>query len=314
MIITDFNISDVSFSKLPENKEIILVMHGSIFQYENDFLINCIFKENTTQEPKYYMALLPLKTIAAFPLGMIFKNQKLSSQNKITKTFEVSLNLEMKLQKVIKAKEIKTLKNHFLKIPNEINGYKTHYQLLEQNLFKFADTKSNMNVIFPHYEIARWFYMKSSSLTRQLLCSNLKGLYKDAMYIDDKDSKGIITLKYGSNNSDVSEIFRFVKDEYANIMFNRFSLDLSATKHESKKFKSMNLTSNFPVHGEIDFKIKGFHLNQNTIFVYQILEENSSYPFTELEAIREKSPNSNQTSTIAKINEAPRPRGYEVSS
>lgn len=92
MVITDFNIADVTF-ELPKEKEFTLVMHGKVFQFDSNFSVNGIFKDD---EGLYCMALLPLKAISAFPLGMVFKNQRLYNVKDSLRIMNIKLNLEMK--------------------------------------------------------------------------------------------------------------------------------------------------------------------------------------------------------------------------
>ncbi len=297
-MITDFNISDVTFEKLPKNKEVMFIMYGKIFQFNHNFSINAIFKDG---ERNYYMALLPLKAISAFPLGMIFKNQKLRSVQHSLRIMNIQLNLEKKKHEVYKISDIPDLKKILSSIPNIISGYNVERQIMDQKVFRFVDN-SGINVIFPHYEIARWYYLKSSSMTRQVLASNLEGLYEEINYLDKDKEKARMTLKYGASNGDAAEIARFALDEFSNIMFENFSLDLSASIYEdkNKRFKSMSLLANFPIHGVTNFKVRGFVFN-STLFIYHIMEEDSGYPFEELEVLREISINSSRIRKVAQI-------------
>lgn len=178
----------------------------------------------------------------------------------------------------------------------------------------------------PHYEIARWYYLKSSSLCRQALSANLEGLYYEAKYLNDTKSEAELIMKHGSSNADAPDIFRFAKDEFANIMFNNFSLDLSVNMRENstnKKYETTRIQANFPVNGELNLKIKGFDIDKNSIFVYQFIEEDSTYPFEELNVYRygnnkkkekvaivdKKSPNKNEIAK--KINDETPSSEYE---
>lgn len=96
-------------------------------------------------------------------------------------------------------------------------------------------------------------------------------------------------MKHGGSNGDASEVFRFAKDEFANIMFKNFSLDLAANKSKYSEYNNYDTTkikANFPVYGNLNLKIKGFPIDEKSIFIYQFVEEDSSYPFDELNVYR----------------------------
>lgn len=298
--LTDLNVEDLVFKNLPSNTEVIFVAHGDVFQYGTNFYINGIFKENKHLNPSYYITFLPLKVISAYPLGMIFKDQKLININKVSNIFETTLFLDKVIYAPISAKEIPELSDVLDKIPDTIGSYPGQRKYIkEQNVISLKDN-NGMNIIFPVYEIARWFYFKSSSMTRQVLACSLEGLYKDVKYSDEEKMRGEIYLKYGSNNNDVAEIFRFAVDDFAKTCFESISVNLTQTIKNLKNHidtdkmdkvqRAMRLFATFPVYGNIDFKIRGFNFGHNNFFVYQILEEDSQYPFNELIGYREVSP------------------------
>lgn len=292
MIITDFNVTDLVFKNLPEDKEVILVAHGDIYQFDSNFYINGIFKENYSNE--YSMSFLPLKILSAYPLGMIFKNQKIIDINKVSRIKETTIKLEKRIYKSITAKELPVLSKYIDRIPDTIDGYNFQNKIIKNQNYLTVKDNNEQTIIFPHYEIARWFYFRSSSMTRQVLSCYLEGLFKSYKYYNQDKSDAEIILKYGASNADVSEIFRFAADEYANIMFHNISIDLSSNYKNIKGYKDFNrkmkLQVNFPIYGDINFKLRGFYLDKNTFYVYQILEENSLYPYTNLYAFREVKP------------------------
>lgn len=76
--LNDFNISQLEFKNLPSDKKLRYVMHGNIYQFESDFYINGIFMD---EDKSYYLSLLPLKGLSAFPLGSIFEGMKVTGEN-----------------------------------------------------------------------------------------------------------------------------------------------------------------------------------------------------------------------------------------
>ncbi len=290
--LNDYNISQLSFKNLPSDKRLKYIMHGNVYQFESEFYINGIFIDD---DKNYYLSLLPLKGLAAFPLGTIFENLMVTNRSVLTNVKHVRLTLNMKLTGFNQLKDIAILKDKFSQIPDEISGYTGQKQaLLNQLVATYKDQITGAILYIPHYEIARWYYIRSSSLCRQVLSSNLDGLYHKATYFDSSLKEASIIMKYGSSNGDAADIFRFAKDDFANTMFHNFGLDLSANKfspNKKEKYLSTKIRANFPVHGDLNLKIKGFPLpspskHTNAIFVYQFIEEDSNYPFEELNVYR----------------------------
>lgn len=287
--LNDNNVSQLIFENFKTDKKIRLVMHGDIYQYESEFYINGIFKEE--DDDKYHISYLPLKTLSAFPLGAIFLNKQITGENVLQNIIDVKINLKMKRTGFNKVSSIKKLEETFSnRIPDEISGYSGQQkQIMNQHVAVYKDLLSGKTLYIPHYEIARWFYLRSSSLTRQVLAINLEGLYYEAKYLDSKKSIAELYMKHGSSNGDAAEVFRFAKDEFANAMFKSFGINLSASKfsREGAKYDCKSrLQVNFPVYGDINLKIKGFPIDSKSIFVYQFIEEDSRYPFDELTVYR----------------------------
>lgn len=285
--LNDFNISQLQFKNLPSGKKLKYIMHGNIYQFESNFYINGIFID---EDKKYYLSLLPFKALSAFPLGSIFEGMKVTGENVLQNIINVNILLNKKLTGFQRIKDIDTLKDKFSKIPDEISGYKGQNKaVLNQLVAVYKDNISKKILYIPHYEIARWYYIKSSSMCRQVLSANLEGLYYEAKYIDVFKKKAELFMKHGSSNGDASEVFRFAKDEFANIMFKNFSLDLAANKskhNEDNDYDTTKIKANFPIYGNLNLKIKGFPIDEKSIFIYQFVEEDSSYPFDELNVYR----------------------------
>jgi len=286
--LNDFNISQLALKNLPSDKKLRYIMHGNIYQFESDFYINGIFMDD--KDKNYYLSLLPLKGLSAFPLGSIFEGMKVTSENVLRNIIDVKITLNMKLTGFNQIKNINLLKDKFSRIPDEISGYSGQSKaILNQLVATYKDKISGKVLYIPHYEIARWYYIRSSSLCRQVLSGNLEGLYYEAKYLDHYKKEAEIIMKHGSSNGDSPEIFRFAKNDFANIMFHNFSLDLVANKskyNNSKDYDTTKIRANFPIYGELNLKIRGFSIGENAIFVYQFIEEDSPYPFDSLDVYR----------------------------
>lgn len=276
----NFNITQLEFKDLPSDKTMSYVMHGNIFQFESKFKINALLKDENNQ---YYSTLLPINALSAFPLGTIFKNKKVTGTNDIKNIMDVKININKKRTGYNLISGIEVLKNKFSEIPDEISGYSGKQNMVyEQFVAIYKDQISGKILYVPHYEIARWFYLRSSSLSRQALSANLSGLYYSAEYTDSMNSIAELIMKHGSSNGDAAEIFRFAIDRFANIMFHEFSVLLSRNKFKN----TTKIQAHFPVYGELNLRIRGLPLDEKSILVYQFLEEDSSYPFSELSVYR----------------------------
>ena len=286
--LNDFNISQLEFKNLPSDEILTLIMCGNIYKFMSEFYINGIFINE--DKSNYYLSLLPMKGLSAFPLGSIFGERKLTGENFLKDIQDVKITVKMKLTGFNRINDIEPLKNKFSTIPDEISGYSGQNKaIMNQLVAVYKDQISGKILYIPHYEIARWYYLKSSSLCRQVLSANLEGLYYEANYLNNDKTEAALIMKHGSSNADAADIFRFAKDDFANIMFNNFSLDLSANMYKNtkdKKYDTTKIRANFPVHGELNLKIKGFSVDKNSIFVYQFIEEDSAYPFNELNVYR----------------------------
>ena len=92
--INDFNISQLEFKNLPSDKKLKYIMHGNIYQFESDFYINGIFIDD---DINYYLSLLPLKGLSAFPLGSIFEGMRVTGENVLHNVIDVKIVLNKKL-------------------------------------------------------------------------------------------------------------------------------------------------------------------------------------------------------------------------
>ena len=297
--LNDFNISQLELKNLPSDKRLKYIMHGNIYQYESEFSINGIFIDD---DKNYYLSFLPFKGLSAFPLGTIFEDMKVTDKNVLQNIIDVKITLNPKLTGFNKIGDIDVLREKFETIPDEISGYTGQIKtILNQLVAVYKDQISGKTLYIPHYEIARWYYIRSSSMCRQVLSANLEGLYYEANHLDTAHKEAELIMKHGSSNGDAPDVFRFAKDNFANIMFHNFSLDLAANKsnyNKKKNHQTTKIRANFPVHGDLNLKIKGFPLKDKSIFVYQFIEEDSLYPFDELNVYRYGSNNKREIEAI----------------
>lgn len=295
------NLQDILLTKLPENKKLIVFSYGDICQNETNFNIPLIFKELQKDEPKYYLCFFNLKEICAFPLGAVVENQHKNGSNAgIVQDFQIIIGDGLLETKNIN--DIPILDEFMNSIPDKIGKYNVRWHKNQQKYSTFVDSFSKKIIIFPHYEIARYFYFTSASMTKQIMSesqnqnSSLDGLYKRAVL---NKGNGEIYLKFNANNSDAENIFRFIMDQKANNMWHQVRRDMVASKILSEQKKrdynfenpqgDMTIQANFPVSGRINFRARVKKFSDGSFLVLRILQEDTFYPFTKLKVFRELS-------------------------
>ena len=88
--------------------------------------------------------------------------------------------------------------------------------------FILKDENTNKNVYIPHYEVARWFYFTTPSMTKQILSASLKeessmlkGLYKNIKHAKiDRNKNGIPdAMMKDVDNNGIWDIIAYDTDE-----------------------------------------------------------------------------------------------------
>ncbi|WP_223155814.1 Tn7-like element transposition protein TnsE, partial [Campylobacter concisus] len=293
------NLQDLILTKLPKNKKLIVFSYGDIYQNETNFSIPIILKEIFKDKPEYFLSFFNLKEICAFPLGTVIENQQKNGTSAgDIHNFQISIGDGLLTAKNLK--NIPILDKFMSELPEKIGKYNIGWHKNQQKYSTFTDNLSGRTVIFPHYEIARYFYFTSASMTRQIMSetqgqnSSLDGLYKRATL---DNGIGKIYLKFNANNIDAENIYRFVIDKRANNMWLQIRRDMVASKILSEHRKqsvnfvgsrnTMTIQANFPVPGKINFEARVKVLSDGSFLVLKILQENSFYPFEQLKVIRE---------------------------
>ncbi len=299
MINESVDLQDLTLTNLPEGKKLIVFSYGNIYQNETNFNLATIFKELYKEEPEYFVRYLNLKEMFAFPLGTVIENQhKIGTHAGHLARFQI--NIEKGLLEPKKIRDIPSLKRLMDELPKKLGNYSIEWHKNQQNYSTFIDNFSGQTIIFPHYEIAIYFYFTSSSMTRQIMAGSLQqnalldGLYKKASL--DK-GYGEIYLKFNANSNDAENIFRFVIDKQANNMWYQVRRDLTASRINIAKEKrkhgfanstpEMMLQANFPTSGVINFTARVRVLDDGSLFVLRILQEDTFYPFIKIRVIRE---------------------------
>ena len=294
--MTDLKLEEFSLTYFPKNKKIVVFSYGNIYQQETNFKIALILKELDVQIHQYFLVYINLKDIAIFPLGTIVDNQK-----KINEYEGLKSNLLLDLEKVESKTllEIPVLKKELvtLDFPNKINNFSSKYHIQGQYYFILKDENTDKNVYISHYEVARWFYFTTPSMTKQILSASLKddnsiikGLYKN-IYHMDSDLKEI-TLTQNANTNDAANIFRYATDKFSNNSWYQVRRNLTASAQrikldkEQKGYKSnsneMKLKVDFPIKQIISLNARVKVLDDGSFFVLKFINEDSSYDFESL--------------------------------
>ncbi|MGE4381995.1 MAG: Tn7-like element transposition protein TnsE [Arcobacter sp.] len=284
------------FTYFPKNKKIVVFSYGNIYQQETNFKIALILKELDVLIPQYFLVYINLKDIAIFPIGTIVDKQK-----KVNEYEGLKVNLLLDLEKVESKTlfEIPELKKQLVTsaFPNKINNFSSKYHIQGQYYFILKDENTDKNVYISHYEVARWFYFTTPSMTKQILSASLKddnsiirGLYKNINHIDS-DLKEI-TLTQNTNTNDAANIFRYATDKFSNNSWYQVRRNLTASAQEIRLDKEqkgylsnsneMKLKVDFPIKQTISLNARVKVLDDGSFFVLKFINEDSSYDFETL--------------------------------
>lgn len=294
--MADLQLEEFLLTYFPKNKRIVVFSYGNIYQQETNFKIALILKELDVLIPQYFLVYINLKDIAIFPIGTIVDKQK-----KVNEYEGLKVNLLLNLEKVESKTlfEIPELKKQLVTstFPNKINNFSSKYHIQGQYYFILKDENTNKKVYIPHYEVARWFYFTTPSMTKQILSASLRddnsiiqGLYKNINHIDS-DLKEI-TLTQNANTNDAANIFRYATDKFSNNSWYQVRRNLTASAQEirldkeqkgySSNSNEMKLKVDFPIKQTISLNARVKILDDGSFFVLKFINEDSSYDFETL--------------------------------
>lgn len=292
----EVELEDFSLTYFPKDKKVMVCSYGNIYHQDTNFKIALILKEVNQIKPEYFVTYINLKDMANFPIGSIINNQqKLNTFVGLQQNLVIDLeNVEYKmLYEIPKLKE----KLITLNFPDKIGKFSSKYHVQGQYYFILKDKNTNKKVYIPHYEVARWFYFTTPSMTKQILSASLKimpsilsGLYKSINHID-LDTKEI-TLTQNANTNDAPNIYRYATDEYSNNCWKQVRRNLTASANEIKLLKEkkdyvansneMKLKVDFPIKEEISLNARVIVLEDGSFLVLKFINEDSSYDFENL--------------------------------
>lgn len=268
-----------------------------------DYFMKIALKNLATKE--FITIERNLSELPAIFLGGIIRNKSLTAE-KTGRTFTFSFKIT-ETQKLVRIPDL-YLHGENWYFPNKnisSNFYGKEYALgFYNSVQKGIELKrSQTTVFFPSYVIAQYFYMRAEAFTRQLLSDNTKytdlvaGLYS-SIKVYPNSEVDILTTPH--LNKHAPEIVRFALDSYANQCFNNFYKNIFQSQiMYRQRYDQGNNTLNssmatlscyFPVLGDIDISFRGIKLSENYYLAFEILQENSTYPFKSLYKIIHKAP------------------------
>jgi hypothetical protein len=158
------------------------------------------------------------------------------------------------------------------------------YSEISKKQYCFIQQSGNIKIIIPCFVIASAYYFKSTSLRNAILSRRLDSLFHNISF-DPVSRHASIYLKSEGNQGDAIAIARLKLDIFANQRLNLCVNHFYANKNNPYK----RLKFDFPVEQELSIKARGhFSADRKTFIVFQILRDDSRYPFDSLEVIYEK--------------------------
>lgn len=229
--------------------------------------------------------------LAVCTLGTYYKNDTLLTELPPDgETFEI--DIETKKDNLIKKIE-QVISNDEYNLTHYYEGKNMTIDYTQDNKRQFCVVIENekQKVIFPCHVIGTTFYFTSTSMREHIFAQNLNALlYKAA--IDKKTRKAMIWLKPGAANNDAAGILRFYGSEVARKKWYSIKNSLRKTSSEVKTFSPIII--DFPVEQALHMTVRGLSFpdqqsGKEKILVFDILKENSSFDFDDIEIIRDES-------------------------
>lgn len=295
MATTD--IHEQTFSSLPK-EDVVLVGYGDIYHREREFSIVLFFAPVGKTEP-IYSSFGNIKTQIAFPLGGIYSGGRYTGRKSESQEVEISFEIPETGLEHTKGSEDKDIwdseliKSLSADCDNSLfkprSGFKAQ-------LFSIArDRNSGKTIYIPHYEILRYFYCQSLSMTRALFHGEIEQLYET---FDEPDGDGAakIHLQPSAKSTDAVDIYRFAFDGFARNQWDEVRRSLSANAEKRRIELTQRgysysegrtfIQAGIPVSGLVSMRVRTINLNENSMLLLQILQEDTRYPFETLEVWR----------------------------
>lgn len=143
-----------------------------------------------------------------------------------------------------------------------------------------------LKIVIPSFVIGGTYYFKSTSMREQVFSQKLEGLY-EWIKIDSETKNAEILLKPGASDQDASDIVRFATNGFAR---NRWDMIMNYIRKRNGQYNPLKV--DLPVQQDISILARG-NFSENpeggkTFVVFEILEENSRFPFDTISLLRRR--------------------------
>ena len=229
--------------------------------------------------------------LAVCTLGSYFKDSKLlTGTSPDGRIFEI--DVESKKNNTI-TKISHVLDDNEYNLTHSYEGKHKSIDYTHENKRQFCVVLENerQKVIFPCPVIGTAYYFISKSMREHIFFQNLQSLFYTAE-VNKKTRKAVIKLKPGAANNDAAHIIRFCKNELARRKWHAIRNSLRSTSSaEAQTFSPIII--DFPVEQALHMTVRGLAFqDQKTgrekILVLDILREDSSFDFDDIEIIRDE--------------------------
>lgn len=251
--------------------------------------VNLVFQ--STQGNFIHVDTIPPELLSYCTIGSRFVNGRRFYEHRGTKhTFTIKSS---NMNKFVEAREAFTdkdfdlsLKSHNQTFADEASrktfeGWRQHYSNKCQQQLCFVQQDGPVKIIIPCFVIAATYYFESTSLREAVLSRRLDSLYHSCTV--DTNSHATIELKSAGNIGDAFDIARLKLDPFANERFNLCKNHLSAKENKMVQ----RIKADFPVEQELTITARGEMVNHDdgskTFIVFDILSEDSQFPFKSID-------------------------------
>ncbi|RII26357.1 MAG: hypothetical protein CXR31_11745 [Geobacter sp.] len=241
----------------------------------------------------YIVDCIPPELLSYCTIGSFFKEgRKLDHQpNGSVLTFTISSTNH---NEILEASKVLTDTEYNLN--NRWANFCKH-----QKCLVFRD--DTMKYIIPCSVIAGHYYFKSTSMREQVFAQRLEGLYEE-ISIDPTTRHATIIMKPGACNEDAKSIVRAAKDPFAEKRW-----DMIMNHFRAARGNHCSIKADFPVVQDIVISARGHITNTpdggKTFIVFEILGEDSRFPFNSIEVQRREHDSSGETNILPAKNVNP---------
>lgn len=245
----------------------------------NKSYINLVFKNTTTNF--ILVDSIPPELLSYCTIGSHFASGKLMSRHYGSKhTFTIKSTANNKFVEASKAFTDQEL-------DLSLNGHNQFYSNICRQQLCFVQQDGPVKIVIPCFVIAATYYFKSTSLREAILSRRLDSLFHSCT-IDNTTQHATIHLKPGGNIGDAYDIARMKLSPFANQRLNICKNHLKT--NQSSTYQRLKV--DFPVEQELTITAGGRMVDHNdgskTFIVFNIMSEDSQYPFKSIDIYYEK--------------------------